>query len=91
MDPLKVIGHFTGSKSKLDSLELGVVWKYITKKNLNGTHDSLVGAKAQSDITLHPSFLSYLNNGFSTQLITDIFTKTETREWKKEMELIRPG
>ena len=95
MDPLKVIRHFTGcllhpTKSKLDSLELGVVWKYIMKLNLNGAHDSLVDAKAQSDIILHQFFVPYINKGFSIQPITDIFTKTETREWKKEMEPIRP-
>ena len=91
---MKVIGHFTGcqlhpSKSKLDSLELWVVWKYITKMHLNGARDSLVDAKAQSDIILHSSLLPYLNKGFSIQLTTGIFTKTETREWKKEMEPIR--
>ena len=84
MDPLMVIRHFTGCllhpiKSKLDSLELGVVWKYITKSNINGAHDSLVDAKAQSDIILHPSFVPYLNKGVSIQLIMDIFTKTQTR------------
>ena len=66
------------------------MWKYVTKSNLNGAHNSLVDAKAQSDIILHPSFVPYLNKGVSIQLITDIFTKTQTREWKKEMEPIRP-
>ena len=93
MDHLKVIRHFTGcllhpNSLKLDSLELGVVWKYIMKSNLNGAHNSLVDAKAQSDIILHPSFVPYLNKGVSIQLITDIFTKAQTREWKKDMEPI---
>ena len=81
---------FASTKSKLNSLELGVVWKYIMKLNLNGAHDSLVDAKAQSDIVLHPFFVPYINKGVSIQLITDIFTKTQTREWKKEMKPIRP-
>ena len=51
---------------------------------------SLVDAKAHSDILLHPSFVPYLKKGVSIQLIMDIFTKTQTREWKKEMEPIRP-
>ena len=41
-------------------------------------------------LILHPSFVPYLNKGVSIQLITDIFTKTQTREWKKEMEPIWP-
>ena len=66
MDPLKVIGHYSGCKlnpkhSKLDSLELGVVWKHINEgANLNGAHCSLVEAKAQADIFLHPAYVPYL-------------------------------
>jgi hypothetical protein len=46
MDPLEVIQHYKGckfhpTKSKLESLELGCVWKFITNRNLNGAHDSL--------------------------------------------------
>ena len=88
MDPLKAIQHFTGcllhpNSSKLDSLELGVVWKYIMKSNLNGAHDGLVDAKAQLDIILHPSFVPYPNKGVSIHLITDILTKAQTREQQK--------
>ena len=97
LDPLKVIKHFKSCQfnnqhSKLDSYELGVVWKYMQEDgaNLNGAHDSLVDAKAQSDIILHPWFVPYLNKAASIVDITDIFTKTEVREWKKEMESIRP-
>ena len=72
LDPLKVIKHFKGCKfnpqhSKLDSLELGMVWKHMNGGdiNLNGAHDSLVDAKAQSDIIIHPSFVPYLNKSAS--------------------------
>ena len=87
LDLLKVIGHFTScvfhpSKSKLDSLELGVVWKYISQRNLNGAHDSLVDVMAQSDTILHDTFIPYLNKGKWIQLIEDIFARTQTREWK---------
>ena len=58
--------------------------------NLNGAYDSLVDAKGQSNIILHPWFVPYLNKGASIADITEIFTKTEIREWKKEMESIRP-
>ena len=60
------------------------------EQNLNWAHNSLVDAKAQSDIVIHPLFVPYINKGASIHLITEIFTKTEIREWKKEMEPIRP-
>ena len=41
------------SKSKRDSLELGYMWKYITRNILNGTYDSFVDAKAQTEIVGH--------------------------------------
>ena len=97
LDPLKVIKHFKGCKfnpqhSKLDSLELGMVWKHMNGGgiNLNGAHDSLVDAKAQSDIIVHPSFVPYLNKSASIDEITEIFSRTKIREWKKEMEPLRP-
>jgi hypothetical protein len=44
MDPLEVIKGYKcplhPDKSKLDSLELGVVYQFITGENLNGAHDS---------------------------------------------------
>jgi hypothetical protein len=57
LDPLKTINHYKScalhpSRSKLESLELGCVWKFITGQNLNGAHDSLIDAKAQTDITI---------------------------------------
>ena len=96
MDPLKVIKQYVGCKLnpkhyKPHSLELGVVWKYINSgANINGAHDSLVDAKAQTDIFSHPSFVPYLNKSQSIQPIQEIFTKTEVREWKKKMEPERP-
>ena len=97
LDPLKVIRHFKGCKfnpqhSKLDSLELGMVWKHMNggEVNLNGAHDSLINVKAQSDIIVHPSFVPYLNKSASIDDITEIFSKTEIREWKKEMEPLGP-
>ena len=46
IDPYRVIkkyekGGLHPLVSKIDSLELGVVWKFITDKNFNGKHDSL--------------------------------------------------
>ena len=52
MDSKKVISYYKGcllnsSKSKIDSDELGGVWKYIHNKNLNGAHDSKIDVQAQ--------------------------------------------
>ena len=67
IDPLRVIINYKGcklypSKSKLDSLELGCIWKHINDgQNLNGAHNSLVDVKAQSDVLIHPSFVPYID------------------------------
>jgi len=57
MDPMSVIREYKGCKlnkkhSKIESYELGVVWSFIKKCNLNGAHDSLVDVKAQTDIII---------------------------------------
>ena len=56
-------------------------------RNLNGAHDSLVDAKAQTDVLLHPHFVQYIDRTVSIQEITVIFTKTQQNGWKKEMVL----
>ena len=75
--------------SKLESYELGTVWKYISKKNLNGAHDSLVDTKAQTDIVTHKHFVPFLNKTKSYKTIHDIFTATEQSQIKKCMESSR--
>ena len=64
------------SKSKVESLELGVVWSFIHKRNLNGQHDSLFDVRAQSDILLHKQFVKYIDTTFAIQDVLDIFTAT---------------
>ena len=89
LDPLRVIKNYKGcklypTKSKLYFLELGSVWKFISGgRNLNSAHDSLVDAKAQTDVLLHLHFVQYINRTVSIQEITDIFTKTQQDAWKK--------
>ena len=82
LNPLRVIKNYKGrklhpSKSKLDSLGLGYVWKHINGCNLNGVHDSLVDVRAQSDIFLHKSFIPYIDRKFSIQTIELIFTASQ--------------
>ena len=85
MDQLKVIRHYKGCKlnsnhSKLDSYELGVVLAYINGgRNLNKVHNSLVDAKAQSDVFLHHDFIPYVNKKESIQPIDEIFARTMVR------------
>jgi hypothetical protein len=95
MDPKFVIGNYKGcklhpSKSKVESMELGIVWKFMTGLNLNGAHDSMVDVVAQLDVISHEYYLPYLNVSNSMCLIDDIFTKTERREMLKKMEPERP-
>lgn len=59
MDPIEVIKNYRScsihpSKSRLDSLELGVVYKFVTGYNLNGAHDSSVDVKAQTMVITSP-------------------------------------
>ena len=83
LDPLRVIRNYKGCKlnpckSKLDSLELGIVWKYINAgRNLNGAHDSLVDAKAQTYVLVDKSFASFINQKASIQPVDLIFTATQ--------------
>ena len=92
LDPLKVIRHYKlcalcPVKSKLESLELGSVYKFITGTNLNGAHDSLVDVKAQTEIVTHPSFSSFINKSASICLIEDIFTASEKSKMANKLEL----
>ena len=57
--------------------------------NMNGAHNSLVDTKAQFDTIVHPSFVTYLNKSASIGEITKVFSRTEIREQKKEMEPLR--
>ena len=67
-----------------------IVWRYISKCNLNGAHDSMVDVVGQLDVISHEYYLPYLNVTNSLRLTEDIFTKTERREMLKKMEPDRP-
>ena len=96
MDPMKTLQHYKSCKlnhshSKLDSYELGVVWSHVHGgANLNGAHDSLVDARAQTDIIIDECYVPFLNKSASIHPIDEIFTKREQNEMKKKMEPIRP-
>ena len=53
IDPFREVGYFktcpiNKTKSKIKSYDVGSVWKFILNANLNGAHDSLIDAKAQT-------------------------------------------
>ena len=52
-------------------------------------HNSLVDVKAQTDITVHPIFVQWINRTDSIRTIDKIFADAVTREWKKKMEPLR--
>jgi len=91
MDPKKVISHYKGcplnsSKSKIDSYALGVVWKYIHKKNLNEAHNSLIDVKAQTDVVTHPYFHNFLDVTKSYELIENIVAASVRKVLLKKLE-----
>ena len=80
IDPMKVIKHYKSCKlnskhSKLETLSLSSVWKFINGRILYGAHNSLVDAKTQTDVVIHPYFIGYLNKTNSIQSVNDIFQK----------------
>jgi hypothetical protein len=94
MDPLEIIKAYqcplNPNKSKLDSLELGVVYQFITGQNLNGAHDALVDVKAQTTVITSQQFKDFIDKKKSIQLVENIFTAAEQREMKKKAEPLCP-
>ena len=85
MDPLEIIRRHTGcllnpKKSKLQSLSLGSVYHFIHKKDLSGAHNSLMDAKAQTDVVLHQSFKGYWDKKNSIRSIDDMWRKKTIRK-----------
>jgi hypothetical protein len=96
MDPMSVIREYNGCKlnkkhSKVESYELGVIWSFIKKCNLNGAHDSLVDVKAQTDIVIHPEFLKYINRTKTYRTIENIFSASEQSGLRKKNGIVTRG
>jgi hypothetical protein len=97
IDPYRVIDKYTScrinqSKSHLDleSLSLLSVYQFLFEEPLEGAHNALVDVKAQTSIIAHPLFVLFLNRTNSVQLITQIFTTTQTNDFKRRMEPFHP-
>jgi len=95
LDPLKVISQYRScklnkSKSFIESYSLGVVRKYIKRRPLEGAHNSLVDAKAHTDIVLHKDFIDFIDKAKSVRTIDSIIMKNEQNEVRKKFKPVRP-
>lgn len=96
VDPLKIIRKWKScrlhqSKSKLETLALGAVWSHIKNGEvLEGAHDSIVDARAQTDLILHPDFIPFIDRTDSFTTIDKVFKAREESYMKKKLEPLRP-
>ena len=72
--------------SKLERLSLPSVWEYIKKKRLEGAHNSLVDAAAQTDIVVHPQFITFIDKTRSIRFMTEFFSRKRQKDLQKSME-----
>ncbi len=92
VDPCCVIAKYKScslneTKSKTQGHVLGVMWSYINDGQcLENAHDSMVDAKAQSDVLTDVRFFPLINRSNSIQLITEMFLKSQQNEWRKEIK-----
>ena len=67
------------------------MWSHINDgATLEGAHDSLVDARAQSDVLFHPHLVSFVDRKKSIVTINEVFGKNQIRELKKELETKLP-
>ena len=78
VDPIQIIiqhiGYLINPKmSRLLSLSLSSVYKFIINKDLANAHDSIADAKAQTEVVLHSYFKSYRNKKCYIYTVSDIW------------------
>ena len=67
------------------------MWKFVNDgRNLNGAHNSLVNGKAQTDILISRGYVPFINRSASIQNVDAIFSATQQKDWRKELEPFRP-
>ena len=91
LHPLKVINHYNSClyqslNGKLESLKHGCVWKFIADDNLNGTHDSLIDYKVQTDIVILTYFFPFIKQSESIQPLDNIFSRIQQSAMAKKLE-----
>ncbi len=65
------------SKSKLESLQLDVLYHYVSGNQLKEIHNSKNDVTAQTQIVSSNSFLPFTNQAVSVRHIKEIFLKSE--------------
>ena len=96
MDPYLMIKKWKSMKihqknSKLESLSLSSVYKYISGGDtLMGAHDSMVDVRAQSDLVLHKYFVPFLDRTNTFCSVDNIFGKNKLSQLKHGLEPICP-
>ena len=85
MDPLEIIRSHKGcllnpKRSILQSLSVGILYPFIQKTSLTDAHDSLIDAKAPTDIVLHASFKGYMDKKHSVKSINDTWKRKTIRK-----------
>jgi hypothetical protein len=95
MDPYKVVKNYTScqinpTKSKIDCLSLGSIYKFLFEEDLEGAHDSLTDCIGQTSIVLHELFVPFINRKQSIDSIDKIFKAKDVAEWKRKMEPVHP-
>ena len=95
MDPMKVINNYktcrlNPSKSKVDNMSLGTIYKYVTENELQNAHFSLVDAKAQTAVVCFKYFIQFINKTISIKTIDGILQRKEQLEIQKSIESTRP-
>ncbi len=88
LNPLKVLKHYKScplhpTKTKLESSNLQSVYKYVTRTDLIGAHDSIIDCKAQTAIVGSRMFYSFVDKTKSIFFINDMFLKREQSKMKK--------
>lgn len=67
------------------------MWQYISNHDLNGSHDSVVDVKAQTDIVIHKIFQGFSDRKESICLVDSIFGQAEQQDMAKLLEPLKPG
>ena len=95
LDPSIVMKHYTSCRMNnkhtgLQGYGLELTWCHIMKKTeLEGAHSSLVDCIAQTDILVHPEFLSFVDKPKSIVLMNDVFGAKRKRREQSGKEVRR--
>jgi hypothetical protein len=80
-----LLAESTKKHSKLETYQLGAVWKYldVEHQNFKNAHNSQEDVIAQSYIFTHADFIPLINGSKSARTIDEIFSKSEQSYFRK--------